>query len=388
MSERIADPARTHAVLVGIEKYDAGGEWNKLSGPVPDVLAFHEWLRSRNVPTGQIQTLVSPQDENVALLDQAKVERTPATSTNVRKAFSALHGMHGDLLFVFWAGHGVVHEKQHRLFLADATTNDKRNLDLDGLLESLGSSYFSGFPRQIFIVDACANYQSFAFTYPSEELPCGDPLPHEQFVFFAAQRGQVAKNLGGENRGLFSREILKQIRNLPDSIWPPDMRSLAEKVQGEFAALRASGNLDQTPTYQWNRDWDGNEIELKTPPPSSEGERRPPIETWELTFNQKSGLTDVLMNCSSMSRSESRNDVLSQIRSDVRGAVRHRPDTKSDVMNIILAASQYHGGLEELLSIIHYYEGQSLSWNKVERVVANLLPNLRTPSTESPGASS
>ena len=198
MTERTADPARTHAVLVGIEKYTAGGEWNRLSGPVRDVLGFHEWLRFRNVPGDQITTLVSPLDENVALVEQSKIKTSPATSVEVLKALNALHLKRGDLLFLFWAGHGVVLEEEHRLFLADATTDHKRNLDLDALQKSLRSSYFPGFPLQIIIVDACANYQRFAFTFPSEPVPCGDPLGHEQFVFFAARPGQVAKNLGEE----------------------------------------------------------------------------------------------------------------------------------------------------------------------------------------------
>ena len=383
MSKRIADPARTHAVLVGVEKCEAGDD---LSGPVRDVLAFHDWLRSRDVPAAQIKTLVSPLEENVGLLDQAKLDVAPATSTNVRDAFNALHGIRGDLLFVFWAGHGVVYEKQLRLFLADATTNDKRNFNMEALRESLGSSYFAGFPSQIIIVDACANYQSFGFTFPSEELPCGDPLPHEQFVFFAARPGEVAKNLGEEKRGLFSREFLKQIRNTPDSSWPPDMRSLAEKVQGEFAALSASGQADQTPIYRWNRDWDGNEIELRTSPQTT-GERRPQIEPWELTFEQLTGLTDALLTCSAMSLPEKRNDVLSQIRSDIRGAVPRRSDNKSDVMNIVQTACDYPGGLEDLLRIIHYREGQRAGWMKVERVVVDRIPRLALPSADSPGVS-
>lgn len=58
MSLRPAAPSRTHAVLIGIETYAAGPSWD-LDGPANDVLAMHGWLRGREVPASQIQTLVS-----------------------------------------------------------------------------------------------------------------------------------------------------------------------------------------------------------------------------------------------------------------------------------------------------------------------------------------
>ena len=380
MTDRTADPARTHAVLVGIEKYEAGGEWNRLSGPVRDVLAFHEWLRSRHVPTDQVTTLVSPLDENVALVEQSKIKTRPATSAEVRGAFNALKAKHGDLLFLFWAGHGVLHGEQHRLFLADATADDKRNLDLEALQKSLRSSYFPGFPLQILLVDACANYQRFGFTFPSEELPCGDPLGHEQFVFFAARPGQVAKNLGEEKQGLFSRELLSKVQELPDSPWPPDMRSVAESVQARFAALRAKSDLAQTPVWRSIRDWDGNLIEMRgAPPPSDEQGRQEP---WKLTRKQLLALTDALTGVPIMSRPPGRDLVLRQMRFEISGATSRASDATSDVINIIRTASSYPGGLEELLFRVCQFEAQSNSWSAVTKVVAESFPNLTIPSSE------
>src|SRR5262249_41185212 len=287
-------------------------------------------------------------DENLPLLAAAQVDGAPATSQSVRAALNALHGRKGDLLFIFWAGHGVVNEQQHRLFMADATINDKRNLALETLCQSLGSSYFAGFPRQIIVIDACANYQSFGFTFPSDELPRGDPLPHEQFIFLAARPGQVAKNLGQESRGLFSRELLRQLQNpgAPNATWPPDMRRLAERVQEVFAGLRAAGQAAQSPIYEWSRDWDGNKIEL-VPSPTGARASASAAQTWQLTFPQLAGLTDALVTCGKMSLSQGRDDLLSQIRFDISGAVSRRSDTKSDVMNIVRTACDFPGGLEE-----------------------------------------
>lgn len=384
MSHRTARASSTHAILVGIERYAAGADWD-LSGPARDVVGFHEWLVSRGVPHDQIQTLISPMEENSALSKDPKINVAPGTSEAVRDAFNAVHAKSGELLFVFWAGHGVVSEKQRRLFFADATKHDKRNIDFDALLESLKSSYFAGFPFQIIVVDTCANYQSFPFTFPGEELPQGNALPHEQFMFFAARHGEVARNLGRENRGLFSRELLKQLIRRQDSTWPPDMRTVAEAVQGEFASFRAAGLADQTPVYVWNRDWDGNAIELKSPPSSAE-ERPAPKAPWELTFPQLASLTDALISCTSMSVSAGRNDVLAQLRLEIRGAVPRRSDTKSDVINILRTASSYPGGLEEVLTIVHYLEGASAGWLMVRKVVADRFPEIPMQSMESAGA--
>jgi Effector-associated domain 2/Caspase domain len=383
MSSRPAEPARTYAVLVGVEKYDAGAAWNKLS-ILRDVLEFHKWLRSRNVPAEQIVTLFSPRDESVAALAESKVGATPATSENVRNTFDSLKGKSGDLLFLFWGGHGALHEKQRCLFLADATLDNKRNINFEALRESLASTYFKGFRRQILIVDACATYEKYPFTFPGEPIPCGAQMPHEQFIFFAARPGQAAKDLGEEKRGLLSRELLKQIRELDGTSWPPDMLTLARRVQEEFAALRQSGDfrdLAQTPVFQLSQDWDGSIIELR-------GRKQapgapPPGESWQLTPKQLIPLTDALISVSRMQTSAGRDLLLAQIRSDISGAVRRGGDATSDVMNMLRTAASYPGGLEELLWFVYQFEGPSMAWGTVAQVAAERLPNLRLPSAES-----
>jgi hypothetical protein len=374
MTVRIADPARTHALLVGVERYDAGAAWNKLS-ILRDVLEFHDWLRSMGVSAEQIVTLFSPRDESAAALAQSKIATVPATSENVLKAFDSLQGKSGDLLFVYWGGHGALHEKQRRLFLANVTLNNKRNINFDTLRESLASTYFKGLPRQILIVDACATYEKYPFTFPSEPIPCGTPLPHEQFIFFAARPGQAAGDLGEEKRGLLSRELLKQIGELESASWPPDMLTLARRVQEEFAALRASGDLQQTPIFQLSQDWDGSVIDLKGAPRSA-SDRRPQERPWELTFEQLTGLTDALLGCSAIGSSEGRQDVLKQVRLEIRVAIPHRSNAKADVMNIVQTASNYPGGLAELLRAIRYREAPSMGWTEVEKVLSALFSKI------------
>jgi len=336
------------------------------------------------VPAEQIITLFSPRDESVAALAESKVGATPATSENVRNTFDSLKGKSGDLLFLFWGGHGALFEKQRCLFLANATLENKRNINFEALRESLASTYFKSFPRQILIVDACATYEKYPFTFPSEPIPCGTPLQHEQFIFFAARPGQAARDLGEEKRGLLSRELLKQIRDLDNPSWPPDMLTLARRVQEEFAALRQSGNfrdLAQTPVFQLSQDWDGSIIELRGRGRAPSGP--PPGESWQLTPKQLMPLTDALIGVSRMQTSAGRDLLLTQVRSDISAAVRRGGDASLDVMNMLRTAASYPGGLEELLWLVYQFEGPSMAWETVAQVIAERLPNLRLPSAES-----
>ena len=45
----MSDPTTTRALLVGIEKYDAGADWN-LNGPACDVLRMAQWLLRQGIP--------------------------------------------------------------------------------------------------------------------------------------------------------------------------------------------------------------------------------------------------------------------------------------------------------------------------------------------------
>jgi len=55
-------PARTHAVVVGVEQYAAGSKWD-LDGPASDACRIAGWLRDRGVPAEQISLHLSPLTE-------------------------------------------------------------------------------------------------------------------------------------------------------------------------------------------------------------------------------------------------------------------------------------------------------------------------------------
>jgi len=264
VSLAVADPQRTYAVVVGIELYRAGSTWD-LNGPAVDARLFADWLRSWHVPEEQIKLLlaVNEEDPKKKALLAGSPRALPASRDEVRQALNWLHAQAGDLLVLFWGGHGILgDEKNRRLFYPDATTDDKQNLDLDELLVSLRTTYFAGFPLQICIIDACANYVEdlqLAYKLPKDSLPSGDPLSPEpgQFVLLAGRAGEVAENLGAEGRGQFSKVVLEELADEPN--WLPDMDALKARVWQRFEALREQEKSSQTPIYRYHRDWGGSE---------------------------------------------------------------------------------------------------------------------------------
>jgi hypothetical protein len=273
------DPRSTFAIVVGIEKYEAG-EGSNLPGPAHDALYFTKWLIARRVPAQNILVFVSPLEEvtfpSRVVVHEATRHRIDETVRNT------LRGRQEELLFFFWGGHGVIQaDLTHRLFYADATNDDKKNLPLMDLLLALRSTYFkNAAPRQIVMVDACAAFaqrQGWAYSLPTDTLPKGKPVSgREQFVLFATKPGEAALNLNDEKTGLFSRELLRLLTGdtgwppdfkkiTSDTQWPPDFKKIIEQLDGRFKKLYDDNQANQTPSYYWFKAGDSFVREFSIP---------------------------------------------------------------------------------------------------------------------------
>ena len=119
------------------------------------------WLRDRQVPLENIHLFISPLSENREFIpkDLLFEEATEQNITNFIE--KELTQYEYDLLYLHWGGHGVITTTgERRLFYADATIENKKNLNLNALLDFLRTDYFHNrtLSRQIIFVDACANY--------------------------------------------------------------------------------------------------------------------------------------------------------------------------------------------------------------------------------------
>ena len=276
----------TFAIIVGIEKYKAGDSW-MLRGPANDACRFANWLHSKSVPVENMAVFVSSADKSNLNFPDSLIPED-ATLDNIYNSITRdLQIRSEGLFYLFWGGHGVItlNEDRH-LLCADATEDDKRNLNLNALRAFLRTNYFhktNALSKQVFIVDACANHARWHNDLPERTFPNGDPLTkgREQYMLLAASPGEYAKNLGQEGTGLFTKEFMPLLEN-QDSLLP-NYPNITQQLMQRFDVLRDKGKVNQTPSYHWHRDWQGNVTTIG----SFKGELSPAREVqYELTIDK------------------------------------------------------------------------------------------------------
>ncbi|MEI2579208.1 VMAP-C domain-containing protein, partial [Scytonema sp. PRP1] len=210
-------------------------------------------------------------DKNIFLfiskLDNTESEVKEPTSSNIYQViFSDVSKKEGELLYIFWAGHGYISDVENRRLLY---SDDNKNLNLSSLLKSLKTDTFTAFKNQILFIDACATYakstskiQYFGEQLYKEEYDIGKPKSNcEQFTLLAAKEGETAKYNTSETTGLFSQVLMEKLEEKKKLLLPEEMGEVAENVHKVFAENENYKNL-QTPIYLWYRDKDGNEKHL------------------------------------------------------------------------------------------------------------------------------
>ncbi|HZO94107.1 MAG TPA: tetratricopeptide repeat protein [Candidatus Baltobacteraceae bacterium] len=251
----MATPEQTTAILVGIERYDAGSTWN-LNGPLNDVLAMLGFLRSCGVPQNRISAYVSPLAENEPALATIRAScnavEVPTEAALNDLIERQLPEEDCELLFVYWSGHGFMTTKQERLlFTADAQTDLKRNVDVASMLQRLGSDVCPRVRRVDLVVDACANYMVTGTEGVSRrQFAAGAGMPEQQqFAFFAASPGEYARNVAAGKTGLFSRELMRLLlaETAPPK-WPPNWSSVSRVLATRFEDLRREDPTIATPS--------------------------------------------------------------------------------------------------------------------------------------------
>ncbi|NEN97237.1 MAG: NB-ARC domain-containing protein,Caspase domain-containing protein [Moorea sp. SIO3I7] len=299
-----ANPEQTYGLIVGIEHYQATN-WN-VNGPVHDAIKFADWLLSQGVPTDNIRLCLSPLNGNSKLVKEFDINSEPATEHNlVNIITNDLSQKTGELLFIFWAGHGLItSERNRRLLCADASKTNWQNLDFNSLLLLLGSDAFK-IPHHICIVDACANYLLESKGRPTnlggKQFPSGQPKKDsKQFVLLATREGEKARVNSSAKTGYFSQAVREALEHHD---WLPDMAVVAEQVKQQFASL----NKQQLPTYFYRRSWNGDQEDYHPNPfevahniPSTQAckfvDRHQPLEELHQLLQQNNivAITDII----------------------------------------------------------------------------------------------
>ncbi|MFI9508450.1 caspase family protein [Nocardia sp. NPDC052566] len=250
-------PARTLAVIIGIEDYRIGPGW-PLNGPALDACRFASWLIERGVDAGSISLLVSALPSNAAAVDALPHGITvgAADHQTIRRALTSyLYRSSSDLLILYIGGHGYIDKDVRRILYADATADDEANLNLTSLLKSMRTERYSGHLRQLVFVDSCLSFAHETHwdtsAIPDETFASGRELhDYDQRAFFAASPGQRAANDDRLRTGLFSR-VLRELLDpmVAEGISRLDHGALLTALRERFEYLRGTGHTEQSPSY-------------------------------------------------------------------------------------------------------------------------------------------
>ncbi|WP_371618587.1 hypothetical protein [Streptomyces sp. NBC_00454] len=264
-------PRRTFALVAGVESYAVSHRWN-LRGPARDALRFARWLTGPGeVPPGHVKLLLSPLDDPDTLgwsaspgLEALRTTHRPATEENVKAVLlDELPACDGDLLWIFWAGHGYIEPRGGELMLpcADASPGQIRHLNLDSALRWWRTDLVKHrrFPLQAALVDACRvdAPRDTRWNFGANDYGGGATVPgRRQFRLYASREGEAAQNDAERGAGLFTEALLGELgeRTVRDGV--AGLADTARSIHHTFRERRERGEGWQLPQFVVDRDWD------------------------------------------------------------------------------------------------------------------------------------
>ncbi|MFE2239937.1 hypothetical protein ACFXCU_10640 [Streptomyces virginiae] len=263
-------PQRTFALVAGVERYDISHRWN-LRGPARDALRFAHWLTGpAQVPPANLRLLLSPLDEPEALdwpdspaMAALRTAYRPATEENVKAALlDELPQCDGDLLWIFWAGHGYLGPRQELMLpCSDARPSQIRHLNLDSALRWWRTDLVKhrSFPLQAALVDSCRvdAPRDARWNFGSTDYGGGSSVPgRRQFRLYASREGEAAQNDAERGAGRFTEALLAELggRSVRESVG--GLPVAARSIHRTFRELRERGEGWQLPQFLVDRDWD------------------------------------------------------------------------------------------------------------------------------------
>ncbi|MFD6970520.1 hypothetical protein [Streptomyces sp. NPDC059949] len=263
-------PRRTFALVAGVERYDISHRWN-LRGPARDALRFARWLTGpAEVPPGNVRLLLSPLDEPDALdwsdspaMADLRTAYRPATEENVKSALlDELPQCDGDLLWIFWAGHGYLGPRQELMLpCADARPSQIRHLNLDSALRWWRTDLVKQrrFPLQAALVDSCRvdAPRDTRWNFGNNDYGGGSSVPgRRQFRLYASREGEAAQNDAERGAGRFTEALIGELggHSVRESV--SGLPVAARSIHRTFRELRERGEGWQLPQFLVDRDWD------------------------------------------------------------------------------------------------------------------------------------
>jgi vWA-MoxR associated protein C-terminal domain len=244
-------PEQTSVLAVGLERYDYGTQLD-LPGAAEHAARFARWAHGLGVPAERIRLACSWLKDP----EQGPLPGAVEVSTTLDGIEDALLGLMkegGELLLLYWCGHGVTDQVRDRALLASNAQSDfVRSLFLREIQGLLLSTKGRGFPLQVLVIDACANFLEALGA--DRRLPAHDFGEFEgrggvmQAIHLSTDLGQIAEYNRREHRAKFSTEVIHWLEEEAGGrSLPPDMKQLRHHVDRIFAERARNGEYRQRP---------------------------------------------------------------------------------------------------------------------------------------------
>lgn len=215
----MAASARTTALVVGIDHYRAN-ELKDVRGPVTEAIEVTKYLVTvAGVPAGNIYLFLEPgEGEPLPAGIPAGVQQGEASEELLMLFLQEkLTTLEGDVLLVYWAGHGAQVGNERILFLEGRGTNYTQSISLEDLIDRLSLSEDVRFKEVVFLVDACANLLTNLQQERNAAVgvalgPCVRvPRPYQTFFSCAPGRSAYVDMKAAPPRCVFTRTLLQQL---------------------------------------------------------------------------------------------------------------------------------------------------------------------------------
>ena len=95
----------------------------------------------------------------------------------------------------------------------------------------------------------------------------------------------------------------------------------------------------------------------------------PAMPKRQLTPQSKMQLVNALLACPSMDDRQTRNDIVNNLSDAIKSNIKRSDTARVDILNIVNTATNYANGLEELITWVRFYEGDSLSMQAVDQLL-------------------
>ncbi|MCM3615523.1 tetratricopeptide repeat protein [Microbacterium enclense] len=169
----------------------------------------------------------------------------------------------GELLLVYWCGHGMTDPRgDRRLLTAGASERNLANRLIADIRKRFASSAGAGFAHQVFIVDACANlldhHEGEQRSLPDARMQALSTRKVRQDTFFATEVGAYALFDRAAGAAPFTAAALEHLTAAAADTFPPDFEAVFQRVAEDLT------ERDLPHTVSWFAEVDGSVREGQT----------------------------------------------------------------------------------------------------------------------------